>query len=248
MASQELQHRFHHDGFVVVREFLPSHELASLQTELDRYIREIVPSLPQGDAFFVDRARPETLKQLQHMDVDPFFRDYARNSRWCELAQRLLGEPASCDAPEWFDKPPGTQHETPPHQDNFYFCLRPPQVITMWLALDPVDEENGGLCYLPGSHRRGIRPHAASAMIGFSQAIVDYDEQDRAAEVRVKLSPGDLVVHHGETIHRADPNRSATRHRRALAMVFRGASAQRDEQAYARYLQALDQQHEQLLN
>jgi phytanoyl-CoA hydroxylase len=54
------------------------------------------------------------------------------------------------------------------------------------------------------------------------------------------------VCHHGETIHRADPNRSATRHRRAFAMVFRGVSCRRDEAAFARYTAALKKQHEEM--
>jgi len=36
------------------------------------------------------------------------------------------------DAPEWFNKPPATNHITPPHQDNYYFCLEPPNVVTIW--------------------------------------------------------------------------------------------------------------------
>ena len=49
---------------------------SSLKRELARYIREVVPTLPDKHAFYDDKSRPETLKQLQHMDVDPFFREY----------------------------------------------------------------------------------------------------------------------------------------------------------------------------
>ena len=62
----------------------------------------------------------------------------------------------------------------------------------------------------------------------------------------IRLQPGDVVAHHGETIHRAEPNRSAARFRRAFAMVFRGASCRRDEESFARYLIALKEQHRQL--
>jgi phytanoyl-CoA hydroxylase len=114
------------------------------------------------------------------------------------------------------------------------------------MALDPVDEDNGCLRYVAGSHRRGIRPHARSNILGFSQGITDFGPADRAAEVPICLQPGAVVAHHGETIHRADPNRSATRHRRAFAMVFQGISCRREEAAFARYKAALQTQHEQL--
>lgn len=245
---RELKPAYERDGFVVVRQFLEAGELAELRQQLDRYIREVVPTLPPSAAFFQDRSRPETLKQMQHMGVDPYFAQYPRHPKWTALAQALVGEPVSSDAPEWFNKPPGTEHPTPPHQDNYYFCLRPPQVLTLWLALEKVDAENGCLRYVRGSHTQDIRPHGLSPILGFSQAITDYSAADRALEVAVELEAGDVVVHHGNTIHRAEPNRSAGRHRRAFAMVYKGESCRRDEEAYARYAQAVKSQHNALGN
>ncbi len=243
MNRDELRASFDRDGFVVVRQFLPPSEFAELNSNLDRYISEVVPTLSDADAFYHDRTRPDSLKQLQHMGNDAFFADYRANPRWLALAEDLLGESVEAKEPEWFNKPSGTMHPTPPHQDNYYFCLEPPKVITMWLTLDPVDEENGCLRYVPGSHRRGIRPHGASDVLGFSQGILDYGTEDEAREFKVQLQPGDLTIHHGETVHRADPNRSDSRSRRAFAMVVRGASCRRNEEKYNRYLAAMQSQH-----
>ena len=247
-TSPLTEHRrnFDRNGFVVVRSFLPADELSELRGELDRYIQEVVPTLSTTHAFFDDPTRPETLTQLQHMAVDSFFEAYRDNPRWIQLATDLLGEDCNAREPEWFNKPPGTEHATPPHQDNYYFCLRPPSVVTLWLALDPVDTENGCLRYVPGSHQHEIRNHSATKVLGFSQGIVDYDDDDREHEAMIQLAPGDLVAHHGKTIHRAEANRSEARQRRAFAMVIRGISCQRDETAYARYEAALKSQHEQV--
>ena len=234
------------DGVVVVKQLLPPDDFRALQSNLDRYIREVVPTLPDSDAFYDDRSRPETLKQMQHMGGDPFFRDFAAHPRWQELATTLVGEEVRGMAPEWFNKPPGTNHVTPPHQDNYYFCLRPSNVVTIWMALDHVDAENGCLRYLPGSHRQGIRPHGRSNILGFSQGILNYGADDYLREREVHLEPGDVVAHHGETVHRADANRSPTRNRRAFAIVYQGVSCQRDSAAFARYQVALKNQHEQL--
>eukprot|EP00913_Durusdinium_trenchii_P035264 g32994.t1 len=217
-----------------------------LNAELDRYIAEVVPTLPDSAAFYQDRSRPETLKQMQHMGCDEFFEQYRGNPAWKELANALIGEPADAQQPEWFNKPPGTEHPTPPHQDNFYFCLKPPNVATLWLALDVVDGENGCLRYVAGSHAHGVRPHGPTEVLGFSQGISDFNDNDRQAERAIHLQPGDLVVHHGNTIHRAEPNRSADRQRRAFAMVFRGESVRRDVEAYARYEEAYKKQHEMM--
>jgi phytanoyl-CoA hydroxylase len=246
MTFDHLKPGYDRDGFVAVRRFLTPAALAELTRELDRYIREVVPVLPDSDAFFLDRTRRETLKQLQHMTGDAYFREYASHPLWHELARTLVGEEVECLGPEWFDKPPASGSPTPPHQDNYYFNLAPPNVITVWLALDPVDDENGCLRYVAGSHCRGIRPHRLSGILGFSQGITDYGEADRAEEAAVHLQPGDAVAHHGNTIHRAEANASPTRHRRAFAMVFRGVSCRRDEEAFARYQAALREQHASL--
>src|SRR5437016_4971877 len=127
MNLAALKSSYDSEGFVVVRGFLPPNELANLQANLDRYIREVVPDLPDGDAFYEDKSRPETLKQLNRVHQDPFFAKYLRHPLWLSLAEGLLGEPAWAHGAEWFNKPPNTQHPTPPHQDNYYFCLTPPQ-------------------------------------------------------------------------------------------------------------------------
>jgi len=243
MDWPKLQAEFASQGYVIIRGFLQGMALAELQAEIERYIREVVPLLPETDAFYQDRQNPETLKQLNRMQQDAAFAKVMTDPHWQTTAEQLLGEAVTAQGVEWFNKPPGTNHPTPPHQDNFYFCFTPPQVLTMWLALDVVDEENGCLRYIPGSHRRGIRPHRRTQTLGFSQGIADYGAGDHAAEVAIHCQPGDVLIHHGDTIHRATANQSATRHRRSFALVFQGASCQRDAAAYERYLQSASSQH-----
>lgn len=245
--SFELEKRsYDQHGFVIVRQLLKHTDFAELRENLDRYVGDVVPTLPDADAFYQDRTRPETLKQLQRMGVDAYFRDYLQHAAWTALAEALVGEPVTADQPEWFNKPPGTNHVTPPHQDNYYFCLAPSNVVTIWMALDDVDAENGCLRYVAGSHLRGFRAHGKSKILGFSQGIIDYTPDDFTREVAIPLQPGDVVAHHGMTIHRADANISATRHRRSFAIVFKGESCQRDEVAFGRYLTSARTQHQEM--
>jgi len=234
------------NGFVIVRELLDDTELAELRVNLDRYIRDVVPTLPDTEAFYEDMDRPQTLKQMQRLGRDPFFRDYVHHPRWLELAEALVGESVVVEQPEWFNKPRGTRHVTPPHQDNYYFCLVPSNVVSIWLALDPVDAENGCLRYVAESHTRGMRPHASSNILGFSQGVTDYGPDDFKREVAVPLQPGDAVAHHGMTIHRADANTSDDRDRRSFAMVCKGISCQRDEDTHARYRESARSQQEEM--
>lgn len=242
----DLKSQYDRDGFVIVRGLLSSERLAELKAKLDDYIQNTVPGLPPECAFYHDRTRPETLKQMQFMERDPWFAAYCDDPAWRGLAESLIGEEAHCQSPEWFNKPAGVDHPTPPHQDNYYFNLKPFNVLTIWLALDPVDEENGCLRYVGGSHTEGFRPHSRSNVLGFSQGITDYSAADTARETLIRLQPGDAAIHHGMTIHRADPNKSPTRNRRSFAMVFKGVSCRRDEASYARYMAALKTQHDEM--
>jgi phytanoyl-CoA hydroxylase len=246
MHNPELKQEYDLDGFITVRQLLSAAEFAELNRELDRYIREVVPTLPDADAFYVDRSRPATLKQMQHMQGDAYFQNYTKHPKWLALAEALIGEPAECQGPEWFNKPPGEPAPTPPHQDNYYFCLKPPNVVTLWMALDRVNAENGCVRYVQGSHRGGIRPHGRSAVLGFSQGILDYSDADRQREIETDLQPGDVIAHHGNTVHLAHPNTTTDRNRRAFAMVFRGVSCRRDEEAFARYSADVKKQHDQM--
>lgn len=65
----EKQHYDQH-GFVIVRQLLGETDFTELKDNLNRYIRDVVPGLPDGDAFYQDRSRPETLKQMQRMGGD----------------------------------------------------------------------------------------------------------------------------------------------------------------------------------
>lgn len=157
-----------------------------------------------------------------------------------ELAESLLGGPVVPKNMQYFNKPPGIGLPTPPHQDGYYFMLDPCEALTMWFALDDVDEENGCVRYATGSHRLGMRQHARTGTLGFSQGIVNYPtERDRANEVALPAAPGDLLVHDALTIHRADQNRSASRSRQALGLIYYSQNAREDTAAHVAYQQRL---------
>src|SRR3954454_21269697 len=108
MSFNRYKAAFDRDGFVIVPQLLAPDEFAELRTNLDRYIREVVPTLPDSDAFYLDRSRPETLKQMQHMGKDSYFGTYTRHPIWTSCARGLLGEEAEVQEPEWFNKPPAS--------------------------------------------------------------------------------------------------------------------------------------------
>ena len=84
----------------------------------------------------------------------------------------------------------------------------------------------------------GLKPHRPSDVIGFSQGITDYGDEDSAAEMLMIVAPGDLLVHHSLTIHRADSNPS-DRSRTALGFVFYAGRSVEDSQRRDAYRKEL---------
>lgn len=231
---------FEQDGFVSVLSFCDTDELQTIESELDRFIAERVPVLPPENIFYEDKADPSTLKQIQRMhEHDDFFCDFFEGKPQ-RLAEELLGEVVVGKNLQYFNKPPTFGEATPPHQDGFYFMLKPCRALTMWMALDMVDEENGCMRYVRNSHTRGMRSHGRTETLGFSQGITDFGQSaDTCEEVACPVQPGDLLAHHALTIHRADVNCSANRHRRALGFIFYGKSAEENVVAHTAYQQQL---------
>ena len=228
--------QFEVDGFVAVPGFLSRDQVAECLEHLDRFVTETVPALPSGHVFYEDKDDPSTLKQLQRMhEHDPWFGAFMADKPR-GLAKELLGSEVTMENMQYFNKPPGVGKPTPPHQDGYYFKLDPPEALTMWLALEEVDGENGCVRYVRGSHRMGLRPHGLTGTLGFSQGMTDFGrDDDHSHEVMMPAAPGDLLAHHALTIHRADGNSSQTRTRRALGFIFYSVNARVDKAAHEAY-------------
>ena len=239
--SQQRQWKqdFERDGYVAFRGFLNEQELSELYRNLARFQEDVLPTLPPEQVFYEDKANKASLKQIQQMQThDDYFRGLFEN-KFKKLAETLIGAVDGKNM-QYFNKPPQIGKPTPPHQDGYYFMLTPCEALTMWLALDDVDEENGCVRYVRGSNHWGMRNHNRTQVLGFSQGIVDYGtEQDLDYEVAFPAQPGDLLVHHALTIHRADGNRSKDRNRQALGFIYYSQDAKIDEDAHIAYQKKL---------
>lgn len=238
---------FDRDGYVFLPGFLDTKEVTAINQKLVEFISGQVPAMPSNHVFYEDKNDTATLKQLQDLHTyDPFFAGILTGSGFEKIAEAILGEKVIGKNLEYFNKPPLIGKPTPPHQDAYYFMLNPPQAVTMWMALEDVDEETGCVRYIKGSHLTGMRPHGRTKTLGFSQGILDYGEKDYAQEIAFPAKPGDLLIHHAMTIHRADGNSSASRSRKALGFIYFGESAREDVEAKAAYQRKLQAEQSSL--
>ncbi len=235
---------YQRDGFAHFRQFVAGEDFDELVRRLDRFISQVVPGMEREEVFYEDKDDASTLKQVQNLGAhDPWFHSLFVSGPLRDLAETLLQGPAVPKNLQFFNKPPGIGQPTPAHQDGYYFMLEPCEALTMWLALEAVDEENGCVRYVKGSHRAGMREHGRTKTLGFSQGIVDFPtEADLAAETPLPAGPGDLLVHDALTVHRADGNRSPNRTRRALGFVYFSERARENRGAQAAYQEKLTEE------
>jgi ectoine hydroxylase-related dioxygenase (phytanoyl-CoA dioxygenase family) len=143
------------------------------------------------------------------------------------------GEPVLA-AIETFNKPARIGSGVPYHQDNAYFCRTPPDMLTVWVAMDAATLDNGPVYYVKGSHIQGVLPTKKSGVAGNSMGMATEPNVPLSEQFCGTLQPGDALIHHCQTIHHSAPNKS-DQSRLGLLLVFYGAHTQVDPQLQAAY-------------
>jgi hypothetical protein len=113
------------------------------------------------------------------------------------------------------------------HQDAPYWpVLKPETPVTAWIALDDVDETNGCMWMVPGSHKWGnhIKRLEKNPKEKFFDIADGFSPPEDAEIDKVKVIPwpvrrGEVSFHHSMTWHGSHENRS-DRPRRAIALHF----------------------------
>ncbi len=235
--TSKLLNDYERDGFVVIRQFLSAAEVADVRAELDRYVRDDLPGLPVDAATM--EADGKTVRNLWRIELhNPKLHALAEREDIRRIIAALMhGEPVLA-AIETFNKPARVGSGVPYHQDNAYFCQTPPDMLTVWIAIDAVTPENGPVYFVKGSHLGGVLPTKPSGVRGNSVGIAKPPSVPLAEQFCALLESGDASIHHCNTIHHSAPN--PTEHSRlGLLFVFRGSHTQIDPTLKAVYAAAV---------
>ena len=222
--TQQLLQDYERDGVVRIRGLFTPGQVAVIRAELERYIRDDLATKP-ADARTLE-ADGKTVRNLWRLEQHhPALLPLVARPDIVTLAGRLVhGEPVLC-AVETFNKPARIGSGVPYHQDNAYFCQAPPDMLTIWIAMDPVTLENGPVYYVRGSHKQGMLPTKPSGVKGNSIGMAEPSTVPLEEQFCGLLNPGDALIHQCETIHHSAPNTS-DHPRLGLLLVYRGAHTQ----------------------
>lgn len=133
------------------------------------------------------------------------------------VVEQLIG-PAYGAQSMFYFKPPTARGQAM-HQDNTFLQASPETCLAAWVAADDVDEQNGGLRVVPGSHATElICPESADRTESFTPWGIDVPPNQPV--VSTKMRAGDVLFFHGALIHGSGPNRSIDRFRRSLVLHY----------------------------
>jgi len=125
------------------------------------------------------------------------------------LARQILGPEARFCGDHTLMKPPLKGPPTPWHQDE---AFRAPefdyQEINIWMPLQPVNEVNGCMQFIPGSHLGGVLPHRSPNNDPHVHGLECYEGFDAATAVSCPIPAGSCTIHTSRTLHASGPNLS----------------------------------------
>jgi hypothetical protein len=222
------------DGFVISRRLFSAAEALELQAEAARLFA-------RTDLIDSDNIRCRWQNEVETgecrfdcfdpvIDLSPVCERVARDARILNAVGALYGERACLFKDKLIFKPPGAKGYGL-HQDYISWESFPKTFVTVIVAIDPADAENGATEVFPGYHQMGCM----SPKDGMYHEL-EADSVDLSNGVSLDLEPGDIAIFSGFTPHRSAANRSQ-QWRRLLYLSYNALSdgGEQRDQHYAEF-------------
>ena len=218
--------RFNRDGFLILKNFLEQsaceaildvakvhlrHKIEPIETENDYGEKSQAYRTDITDYSSMERENSLTvrrLRQVYHRDI--LFKNWMENEKIRPILKEILDDEVVLTLAHHnsiMTKMPHHSTETAWHQDRRYWSFSDDNLVSVWLALDEEQQENGVLEFIPGSHTMKF----SEEQFGEKEY---FDEKNPTnislieRRVSYDLKRGDVVLFHCKLLHRANRNRT----------------------------------------
>ena len=222
MLTQAQVEQFKANGYLKSGRVLNDAQVEALRNELERVMRDHEnPAAPQPVSISNWNPKAPIWQIVNIWEASDPFRALLSNPTIVEEVAQLTN---AKELRVWHDqiqyKPATDGGVNMWHQDWPYWPSIAPMTeqVSAWVALDDVDESNGCMSMIPGSHAWGNN-------IEFLHTLKDFKampSQFKEHKLEIKLAPvkkGEVHYHHGLTWHGSHANTSG-RPRRAIAVHY----------------------------
>ena len=228
MLTQEQIDSYRQNGYITVESVFPPDQIANLRQVADEFVEKsrqvsehtAVFDLEPGHSADNPRLRRLKAPEQQHPAFDEVFRD----TRVIEMVAQLVGPAVRHFGGKLNMKNAGYGSAVEWHQDYAFAPRTNDDVLAVGVPLDDMDEENGCLLFVPGSHLGPIYSHFQDDI--FAGAVTDSTFTPEPI-VPVILKAGDISIHHGRLLHASKPNTNPSRSRRLYLGQYCAADAWR---------------------
>jgi non-haem Fe2+, alpha-ketoglutarate-dependent halogenase len=206
--------RFNRDGFVSPLRSFDTADTNALRDYIDGLLDAVVSAPDKRNSYSINSYHI-VCQRLYDLIKTPILLDYVED---------ILGPNFVCWGMHLFAKQPHDPMAVPLHQDAIYWPLTPANSVSVWIAIDDVDEENSAMQFVPGSHLLGALPHETKALDGtrvLKRQVVN--PESYGPRVGNVLRAGEVSIHSDLLLHGSEANRSA---RRRAGLTIRYTSAE----------------------
>lgn len=190
--------RFKREGYLTGLPVFSASEMDAINDELQHILALLEPG--------------ESTKEIREWHEESrFLYDICMEDRILDCVEPLLGPDFYMWASNFFIKQPRSAETVGWHQDAYYWPLEPVESLTVWLAFDDVDDENGAMKVISGSHTRHIVPHIREESDSVLGLVADTSGFDLADVRSVHLKRGEISIHDDKLLHCSPGNRSDRR-------------------------------------
>jgi phytanoyl-CoA hydroxylase len=227
MLSRADIDRYNRDGFIVVPGVLGDAEVASLREAADELVSKSRTVASHNEVYDLEPGHTAEMPKVRRIKTpdrwDPRFAAMVRHPGIIACLQALWGENVRFDTSKLNMKAAGFGSPVEWHQDWAFYPHTNDDLAAVGIMIDDIDEENGPLLVLPGTHRGPVHDHHADGT--FCGAIDPAKAQvDFKRAVPCTGRAGSITIHHVRAVHGSAPNISS-RSRRLLLLQFRSADA-----------------------
>ncbi|MBS1583457.1 MAG: phytanoyl-CoA dioxygenase family protein [Bacteroidetes bacterium] len=198
-ATREALSHWPERGYVILRGLFSPEEVAAINAEVDRLIREKVV-----DFNFTGR---KVMFAFHHSQL---LRTAVHDRRILDVMDFLLGKRMQVFQSINFL----TGSEQAAHSDSIHMTTYPLGYMSAaWIALERMTPDNGPLIYHPGSHKlpyllNGSYDHGGNRFVIGEDAYARYEEavdkavaEGRFDRVEFLAQPGDVLIWHANLLH-----------------------------------------------
>ena len=203
---------YNRDGYVKPIDVYSLDEIADIRTYFDAILEQTIAA--GGNSYSISTA---------HMKYGRVY-DMLTNRKIVDCVADLLGDDVIAWGSHFFCKMPGDGKDVAWHQDASYWPLSPSKAVTVWLAIDDADLENGCMKFIAGSQHSGHLTYRKGDPGDHSvlDQVVENPEQYGAVVVD-DLKAGQASIHNDLLLHGSDANKSS---RRRCGLTLRYAAAE----------------------